>query len=75
MPFPLPETRCALTAPFHPYQRAEACRRFAFCCTGRHENRSFRARTLSGTVFSGSPDFPPLFAKRRPSGLLAGGTL
>ena len=29
VPFPLPETRCALTAPFHPY--LNALRRFAFC--------------------------------------------
>src|SRR5690606_35338999 len=31
----LPPTRCALTAPFHPYQRLAALRRFAFCCTFR----------------------------------------
>src|SRR5690606_27406384 len=31
----LPPTRCALTAPFHPYQRLAALRRFAFCCTIR----------------------------------------
>src|SRR5450432_1485520 len=33
----LPDARCALTAPFHPYQlRANpALRRFAFCCTFR----------------------------------------
>ena len=33
----LPPTRCALTAPFHPYRRriAAALRRFAFCCTFR----------------------------------------
>src|SRR4051794_41792917 len=36
MPFPLPDTRCALTAPFHPY-RAEAPKgeggRFVLCGT------------------------------------------
>ena len=33
----LPPTRCALTAPFHPYRHllAKALRRFAFCCTFR----------------------------------------
>ena len=33
----LPPTRCALTAPFHPYRRriAAALGRFAFCCTFR----------------------------------------
>src|SRR6188768_3939188 len=35
----LPPTRCALTAPFHPYQHHQfylgALRRFAFCCTFR----------------------------------------
>ena len=35
MPLMLPSTRCALTAPFHPYRTASAIRRFAFCCTGR----------------------------------------
>ncbi len=31
----LPATRCALTAPFHPYRRPKALRRYAFCCTFR----------------------------------------
>jgi len=31
----LPVTRCALTAPFHPYRRPQDRRRFAFCCTFR----------------------------------------
>ena len=31
----LPVTRCALTAPFHPYRRPKALRRFTFCCTFR----------------------------------------
>ena len=31
----LPPTRCALTAPFHPYRSREGLRRFAFCCTFR----------------------------------------
>jgi len=31
----LPATRCALTAPFHPYRHPKALRRFTFCCTFR----------------------------------------
>ena len=31
----LPATRCALTAPFHPYRRPRALRRYTFCCTFR----------------------------------------
>ncbi len=31
----LPVTRCALTAPFHPYRHPKVLRRFAFCCTFR----------------------------------------
>ena len=31
----LPATRCALTAPFHPYLITEVTGRFAFCCTCR----------------------------------------
>src|SRR5690606_3489471 len=31
----LPATRCALTAPFHPYRCPEALRRYTFCCTFR----------------------------------------
>jgi len=33
VPAPLPEPRCALTAPFHPYRRAEALRRSVLCGT------------------------------------------
>ncbi len=34
VPLPLPDARCALTAPFHPYLRPQAgVRRFAFCGT------------------------------------------
>ena len=31
----LPYTRCALTAPFHPYRSTSRLRRFSFCCTFR----------------------------------------
>jgi len=48
VPSPLPETRCALTAPFHPYlghtQRAAAV------CSLWHFPWGCPRRTLSGTV-------------------------
>src|SRR5438093_5139848 len=57
MPFPLPDTRCALTAPFHP------------CCPSLSGGGAVRSlwhfpwgcprRMLSGTVCRWSPDFPP----------------
>src|ERR1700759_5143675 len=54
LPVPLPDPRCALTAPFHPYclPREEAVRslwHFPWGCP---------RRTLSGTVCRWSPDFP-----------------
>ena len=65
MPFPLPDPRCALTAPFHPYFPSlipppqageswvgEAVRFLWHCPWGRPR------RTLSGTVCRWSPDFP-----------------
>jgi hypothetical protein len=57
MPVPLPDPRCALTAPFHPccLPREEAVRslwHFPWGCP---------RRTLSGTVCRWSPDFPLLF--------------
>ena len=56
MPFPLPDPRCALTAPFHPYfpslAGGEAVRSLWHCPWGRPR------RTLSGTVCRWSPDFP-----------------
>src|SRR5207342_2388388 len=33
VPFPLPETRCALTAPFHPCRHPRGIGRSAFCGT------------------------------------------
>jgi hypothetical protein len=54
VPSPLPGTRWALTPPFHPYPADEG-RAVCFlwhCHWGRPR------RTLSGTVFPGSPDFP-----------------
>jgi hypothetical protein len=66
VPFPLPETRCALAAPFHPCRRLYATRprRFAFLW---HYPWGRPRRTLSGTVCPWSPDFPP----RRPFGTMA----
>jgi len=57
VPLALPQARCALTAPFHPYrfQSAWRKRRSVLCGTfpGLHTRR-----TLSGTVCPWSPDFP-----------------
>jgi len=72
LPFPSPEPRCALTAPFHPCrgwtQRAEAV------CSLWHFPWGFPRRTLSGTVYPWSPDFPPRppfgIGAERPSGRL-----
>ena len=77
MPPPLPDARCALTAPFHPCHRVALLGRFVFCGTfpgvapgGRYRHRG-----------PWSPDFPPPpvvspqreFWRQRPSGRLAGG--
>ena len=53
VPPPLPETRCALTAPFHPYPESGAV------CFLWHFPWGYPRRTLSGTVLPWSPDFPP----------------
>jgi len=56
LPFPLPETRCALAAPFHPYSPSlaggEAVRSLWHFPWGRPR------RMLSGTACRWSPDFP-----------------
>ena len=60
----LPVFWCALTAPFHPYLKKAVC--FLW-----HFPSVYTARTLSGIVFSGSPDFPHLLktgAVIQPSG-------
>jgi hypothetical protein len=53
LPLPLPVARCALTAPFHP------CRHKSGGMFLWHFPWGCPRRTLSGTVFSWSPDFPP----------------
>jgi hypothetical protein len=35
LPPVLPQARCALTAPFHPYRQPKSLRRYIFCGTGR----------------------------------------
>jgi len=55
VPSMLPPTRCALTAPFHPYPSPEDERRFALCCPGPWGRPR---RMLSATVIPWSPDFP-----------------
>jgi hypothetical protein len=61
LPLPLPEARCALAAPFHPYPGAKP-RRYVFCGTFPEADPRLRGdmprRTLSGTVSPWSPDFP-----------------
>jgi len=53
VPFPLPDPRCALTAPFHPYPANRAV------CFLWHFPWGRPRRPLAGTVFRWSPDFPP----------------
>ena len=48
----LPKTRCALTAPFHPYRQKSAV------CFLWHFPWGYPRRTLSGTLLPWSPDFP-----------------
>jgi len=70
----LPKTRCALTAPFHPYPPSPCGLRTAVCFLW-HFPWGRPRRRLSGTVLPRSPDFPPCPPIRwqlaeRPSGLL-----
>jgi hypothetical protein len=59
LPPPLPAARCALTAPFHPYPLGTQSMRRAVRSLW-HFPWGHPRRTLSGTVFPWSPDFPPL---------------
>ena len=78
VPLPSPETRCALTAPFHPCLGPYATqpRRSVLCGTVPEVSpaRVQLRRTLSGTVRPWSPDFPPRppfgIGAERPSGRL-----
>jgi len=67
VPPPLPATRCALTAPFHPC-RGQTQRTAAVSFSVALSQACTR-RTLSGTVCPWSPDFPPT----PPFGIDAGG--
>ena len=58
MPSTLPPPRCALTAPFHPDPDVGSLPCRAVCFLWRYPWGRPR-RTLSGTVFPWSPDFPP----------------
>ena len=57
VPSLLPRTRCALTAPFHPYPASPFGRRRAVCFLW-HCPWGCPRRRLSGTVLPWSPDFP-----------------
>ena len=88
VPPPLPDARCALTAPFHPYPfRPKPCGRFAFCGTfpkvapaGRYPAPCFHgARTflsqpkLAATVRpSGHPSINDMFIKNNDLGVSRG---
>ncbi len=69
MPAPLPDPRCALTAPFHPYLPSQLALRRQAVRSLWHFPWGCPRRTLSGTVCQGSPDFPP----RRPFGTCRSG--
>jgi len=57
VPLALPQARCALTAPFHPYRSPSAWRKRRSVLCGTFPGLHTR-RTLSGTVCPWSPDFP-----------------
>ena len=58
VPLPLPEARCALTAPFHPCRSFRDAARPAVCFLW-HCPWGRPRRALPGTVSPWSPDFPP----------------
>src|SRR3954466_15934598 len=61
VPLPLPETRCALTAPFHPCGSLAGVRGLFSVALSLKLGRlapAFPRRMLSGTVCPWSPDFP-----------------
>ena len=68
VPPSLPKARCALTAPFQPCPDRNPT---AVCFLLRFPWSRLR-RTLSGTVFPWSPDFPPSFALARSAGRPSG---
>src|SRR5689334_8478780 len=60
VPLPLPETRCALTAPFHPCSRLRSLRCYGVAVRSLwHFPWGCPRRMLSGTACRWSPDFPP----------------
>ena len=59
-----PGTRCALTAPFHPYRGMNP---EAVCFLWRYPS-SCLGRTLSAALPTWSPDFPPAVAHQRSPG-------
>lgn len=63
MPNLLPNTRCALTTPFHPYLLPGGLLSVALSLDVENHTR----RTLSGTLLTWSPDFPPANASDHPT--------
>lgn len=71
---PLPETRCALTAPFHCHAAEAQSPKTNATCSLLHCPWGRPRRMLSGTVVSWSPDFPrPACAGRGRPTLWPGG--
>ncbi|MFQ3260643.1 MAG: hypothetical protein ACI9E9_000526 [Reinekea sp.] len=59
MPILLPESRCALTAPFHPYRQINLQAVYSLL----HWPSAYAAQTLSGTLPFGARTFLPLLAQ------------
>lgn len=57
LPFRLPGTRCALTAPFHPYPRRRRRRRYVFCGTFREARFERAPPAVSRHAALRRPDF------------------
>ncbi len=65
--FPLPGTRCALTAPFHPYLCPEGP---SAVCSLWHFPSAFAARALPGTLPFGARTFLQRSGRTRPMAIL-----
>jgi hypothetical protein len=66
----LPQPRCALTAPFHPYQLPCGNRRYIFCGTFRKTRFERVPPAVSRHAALWRPDFPPLLIVKMRQGRL-----